>query len=81
MWVCIVIRVWDMLWVIENVVRSVLLGIVKIVGFFLGLFIKFRVGKKVFKLMFGEVVFVLLDVFGEFFIDYKLNFRFVFLVM
>lgn len=54
--------------VIENLVKSVLKGIVRIIGFILGLVIKFSVGKRIFKLMLGEVVFVLLDVFGEFFI-------------
>lgn len=80
-WARIVIRVRDMSRATENVARSVLLGIVKTAGFFSGSLIKSRAGKKVFKLMPGEVALVSLDAFGEFFIDHKSNLRFVPLAM
>lgn len=49
----------------ENVAKSVLLGVVKTAGFFSGSVIKSRAGKKIFKLMPGEVALVSLDAFGE----------------
>jgi spartin len=60
-------RVRDMSRATENVARSVLLGIVKTAGFFSGSLIKSRAGKKVFKLMPGEVALVSLDAFGKLF--------------
>lgn len=66
-WARIVNRVRDMSRATENVARSVLLGVVKTAGFFSGSLIKSRAGKKVFKLMPGEVALVSLDAFGEYF--------------
>ncbi|KAG0603538.1 hypothetical protein M758_10G101000 [Ceratodon purpureus] len=51
----------------ENVAKSVLLGVVKTAGFFSGSVIKSRAGKKIFKLMPGEVALVSLDAFGKLF--------------
>lgn len=49
----------------ENVARGVLSGIVMTAGFFSGAIIKSSMGKKVFKLMPGEVALVSLDAFGK----------------
>lgn len=49
----------------ENVAKGVLSGIVMTAGFFSGAIIKSSVGKKVFKLMPGEVALVSLDAFGK----------------
>lgn len=48
----------------ENVAKGVLKGIVTTAGFFSGSVIKSRAGKKIFKLMPGEVALVSLDAFG-----------------
>ena len=62
---CGVLRVRKMSRATENVAKSVLLGVVKTAGFFSGSVIKSRAGKKIFKLMPGEVALVSLDAFGE----------------
>jgi len=51
----------------ENVAKGVLKGIVTTAGFFSGSVIKSRAGKKIFKLMPGEVALVSLDAFGKLF--------------
>lgn len=50
----------------ENVAKGVLVGIVTTAGFVSGSIIQSRAGKKIFKLMPGEVALVSLDAFGEF---------------
>lgn len=52
----------------ENLAKSVLKGIVRTTGFISGSVIKSSAGKRIFKLMPGEVALVSLDAFGEFFI-------------
>lgn len=65
---CGVLRVRKMSQATENVAKSVLLGVVKTAGFFSGSVIKSRAGKKIFKLMPGEVALVSLDAFGELYV-------------
>lgn len=48
----------------ENVAKSVLSGVVMTAGFFSGAIIKSSAGKRIFKLMPGEVALVSLDAFG-----------------
>jgi spartin len=49
----------------ENVTKGILTGVIVTTGFFEGAIIKSSAGKKIFKLMPGEVALVSLDAFGQ----------------
>ncbi|KAH9573177.1 hypothetical protein CY35_02G192300 [Sphagnum magellanicum] len=51
----------------DNVAKALLTGVLVTTGFFEGAIIKSRAGKKIFKLMPGEVALVSLDAFGKLF--------------
>jgi spartin len=48
----------------DNVAKALLTGVLVTTGFFEGAIIKSKAGKKIFKLMPGEVALVSLDAFG-----------------